>query len=141
MIKLTAKQVRSAVLEFVDNIKYDYRNGQYDATTHRDTILERMNEDLDHRIWSKLVKNGQLHQYDVEDMLETAQACLTIINVAKQDAWVEDDNGLWQGCSYGVFAIIAFYSLHNLLYTALKKAGADTNTKYPFANVKWKKKK
>lgn len=140
MIEITAKQVRSAVQEFVNEMKREYKRGFYDKETNRETLIERMDEDCDN-IWGDLVKTGSLVQYDVDDMVETAFASATIIKVAQDDAWVEDDSGLWEGCKYGVCAIIAYYSLRNLLYNALKDAGVDTNNDCPFAKVGWRVKK
>lgn len=56
-----------------------------------------------------------------------------IIQVAKADAWVEDDHGLWDGLTYGVVPSMAYFSLRNLLYQAMKEAGHDSNEDRPFA--------
>ena len=43
---------------------------------------------------------------------------------------------LWDGLTYGVLASMAFYSLRNLIYVALKAKGCDTNDDFPLAKVK-----
>ena len=67
--------------------------------------------------------------------METAGDCAAIIKLAEQEAWVEDDYGLWDGLSYGILASIAYFSLRNLLYQAMKDAGHDSNEDRPFSKV------
>jgi hypothetical protein len=58
-----------------------------------------------------------------------------ILKAAELDAWVEDDEGLWQGLTFGVLPAMAYYSLRNLLYQAMKDAGHDSNDDRPFAQA------
>lgn len=141
MIQLTEQQVRDEIASWVEDIKDDYRSDHYDKQTNRETLIERMDEDCDERLWPHLVKHGLITKYDEDDMVETALASAIIIKVAKADAWVEDDHGLWDGMTHGVQACIAYYSLRNLMYKALKDAGIDTNEERPFAKSRLKKRK
>lgn len=97
--QVTPNKVRSAVREFVRDIKEEYRSGFYTKGTDRDTLKNRMDEECD-AIWQQLVKAGRLDQYGIDDLLDTVQASATIIEVAEEDAWVEDDSGLWEGMVY-----------------------------------------
>ncbi len=91
-----------------------------------------MDEECD-TLFGRLVKQGRIDQYTVDDLVETAADCAAIIQLAEQDAWVEDDHGLWDGLTYGVLASIAYFSLRNLLYQAMKDAGHDSNEDHPFS--------
>ena len=84
---------------------------------------------------------GLISNYDVDDLIETAYECSIIMKVAQEDAWVESDSGLWEGLTYGVLASMAFFSLRNLLYNALKNAGIDSNDDEPFAKMRRRKSK
>ena len=129
-IQLTDEQVRDAVKstaqEIIDDLASD---------TDRETLIDRMDEECD-TLWSQLVQHGRIDQYDSDDLVRCAGACGTIITVAEADAWVETDTGLWEGLTYGVVPSIAYFSLRNLLYSALKDAGVDSNDDEPLANVK-----
>jgi hypothetical protein len=123
--QLTQAAVRRSVRSFVRETKQEF-----DADTNRETLMEWIDENCD-SIWGNLVKMGRIDQYDVDDLVETASECATIIKTAKDDAWVEDDRGLWEGLTYGLVASIAYFSLRNLLYQGLKNAGIDSNNDYP----------
>lgn len=125
-----ADEVRSAVKDVVENIILDYQD---QPDTDRETLIERLDEECD-SLWGSLVKHGRLDEYDVDDLLETVQACSCVIEVAKQDAWVEDDSGLWDGMTYGVVPSMAYFSLRNILYKALESAGYDSNHERPFGD-------
>ncbi len=126
---LTPKDVREAVKDTVKDIIDDYGK---EPDTDRETLIERMDEEGD-TMFGNLVQHGLISEYDAEDVVRTAQPCAAIIEVAKADAWVEDDSGLWEGCTFGVLACIAFFSLRNLLYQAMTDAGHDSNDEMPFA--------
>ena len=129
MTSLTEQEVRDSVHATCTDIIGDYKG---EPETDRETLLERMDEETD-ALFGQLVQHGRIDQYDVEDLVRTAQPCATIIAVGEQDAWVEDDTGLWEGLTYGVLASIAYFALRNLLYEALKDRGHDSNEDYPFA--------
>ena len=72
------------------------------------------------RAFGDLVKEKRIDQYTFEDMIDTFDAVATIIDFARDQAWVEDDHGLWEGCEpYGLPASVAFYSLQNLFHQYL----------------------
>lgn len=102
--------------------------------TDRETVIERLDEECD-ALFGSLVRNGRIDQYTVDDLIATAQPCAVILKVAQEDAWVEDDCGLWDGLTFGVLASITYFSLRNLLYERLKRQGHDTNDDYPFART------
>ncbi len=122
-------EVRDKVGETIAEIVGDYRD---DPETDRETLIERMDEECD-SLFGRLVKQGRIDQYTVDDLVETAADCAAIIKLAEQDAWVEDDYGLWDGLTYGTLASIAYFSLRNLLYQAMKDAGHDSNEDHPFS--------
>ncbi len=122
-------EVRDKIGETVAEIIGDYQD---DPETDRETLIERMDEECD-ALFGRLVKQGRIDQYTVEDLVETAGDCAAIIKLAEQDAWVEDDHGLWDGLTYGILASIAYFSLRNLLYQAMKDAGHDSNEDRPFS--------
>lgn len=71
-------------------------------------------------IFARQVKAKKVSDYDVSDMLQTLGACAAILAVAEEDAWIEDDAGLWEGCEpYGVLASIAFFSLEHCIWQKL----------------------
>lgn len=128
-VKLTAEEVRSAIADTVADIIEDYKD---DPDTDRETLIERMDEECD-AMWGRLVQHGMISEYDAQDLARTATACGVIIEVAEEDAWGEDDRGLWEGLTYGVLASQAYFSLRNCLYKAMKDAGHDSNDDLPFA--------
>lgn len=129
MSAITAEQVRENVKSTVEDIISDFKD---EPDTDRETLIERMDEECD-TLFGQLVKQGRIDQYGVDDLVETAADSATIIKVASEDAWVEDDSGLWDGLTYGVLASIAYFSLRNLLYQAMTNAGHDSNDELPFA--------
>jgi hypothetical protein len=138
VITLTEKQVQQAVQGVVDDAHREFNNGFFSTDTCREELIEWLDE-CNSAVWSNLVKDRKLADYTVDDMIETTSACGAILKVAEKDAWLEDDEGLWRGQTYGMMASIAYFSLCNLLYMSMKKAGADFNEDFPFA--KWKKTK
>lgn len=128
MRTITPGEVRAAVAAVVQGVVEEYR----DTDTDRDDIIERLDEECD-TLFGQLVRHGRIDAYDVDDLIATAQPCGVIIQVAEADAWVEDDAGLWEGLTFGVLASVAYFSLRNLLYNAMKTAGYDTNNDRPFA--------
>ena len=128
MKTISEADVRAAVKAVVDDVIDDFRNSQID----RETVIERLDEETD-TLFGQLVRHGRIDQYDVDDLVATAQSCASVIKVAEADAWVEDDYGLWDGLKYGVLASVAYFSLRNLLYQGLKDEGHDTNDDHPFA--------
>src|SRR5947209_2988103 len=116
----TANDVRAAVAEAIQHIIEDYK---HKPETDRETIIERLDADCDALFASLVMRGGRICNYDADDLIETAGPCAEIIRVAKEDAWIEDDQGLWEGVTYGMLACIAYFSLRNLLYQALNDAG------------------
>ena len=127
----TPLEVRDKIGETVAEIIGEYQD---DPETERETLIERMDEECD-SLFGRLVKQGRIDQYTVDDLVETAGDCAAIIKLAEQDAWVEDDHGLWDGLTYGILASITYFSLRNLLYQAMKDAGHDSNEDRPFSKV------
>jgi hypothetical protein len=128
---MTPSEVRDKIRETVAEIVGDYRD---DPATDRDTLIERMDEECV-TLFGRLVKQDRIDEYTVEDFVDTAADCAAIIKLTEQDAWVEDDHGLWDGLTYGILASIAYFSLRNLLYQAMKDAGHDSNGDRPFSKV------
>jgi hypothetical protein len=125
----TIEQVREAVKSTVEHVIAAYKD---EPDTNRETIIDRLDEEAD-TLFGQLVYMGRIAQWDVDVLTNHAADCGAIIEAAKWDAWVEDDNGLWEGMTYGVLGAVAFYSLRNLLYQAMKDAAHDTNDDFPFA--------
>lgn len=128
----TIESVRESVAETVKDMIDDL-----DFDTDRETMIERMDEECD-SLWGNLVYMGRIDQWDEDTLANHAAECGTIIKVARQDAWVEDDSGLWEGMTYGVLPSMAYFSLRNLLYQAAKDAGVDSNDDQPLAEFKAK---
>jgi hypothetical protein len=129
-MKTTTKAtIKRAVKSTVRSIIDDYNR---EPETDRETLIERINEECD-SLFGELVQHGRIDQYESDDLVETAQPCAEIIAYANEVAWVEDDYGLWEGLKYGVLASIAYFSLRNILYQAMKDAGHDSNEDFPFA--------
>jgi hypothetical protein len=124
----TPAEIRAQIGETIGEIIGDFKD---EPETDRETLIERMDEDCD-TLFGRIVKQGRIDQYSVADLIETAADCAAIIKLAEQDAWVEDDHGLWDGLTYGVLASLAYFSLRNLLYQAMKDAGHDSNEDHPF---------
>lgn len=129
MTAITKIEVRAALESAVADIIADFHN---EHDTDRETIIERMDEEAD-TMFGQLVQHGLITEYDIDDLVRTAGPCAEIIRLADMENCVEDDSGLWEGLTYGVLASVAFFSLRNLLYNALKNAGHDSNDEYPFA--------
>lgn len=126
---LTNGKIRTAVKDTIRSIIDDYKS---EPETDRETVIERLGEECD-SLWGNLVKHGRIDQYDSDDLVDTAAPCAAIVAYAKENAWVEDDSGLWEGMTFGVLASIAYFSLRNVLYKALSDAGHDINEDFPFA--------
>jgi hypothetical protein len=126
---VTTASVREAVRDAVAGIIDEYQD---QPDTDRESVIERLDEECD-TLWGALVCAGRIDRWDVDTLARYAGACAAIIKTAAEDAWVEDDEGLWDGLTYGVLPAVAYYSLRNLLYQALKDAGHDTNEDRPFA--------
>lgn len=126
---LTNGKIRTAVKDAIRSIIDDYKS---EPETDRETVIERLGEECD-SLWGNLVKHGRIDQYDSDDLVDTAAPCAAIVAYAKENAWVEDDSGLWEGMTFGVLASIAYFSLRNVLYKALSDAGHDINEDFPFA--------
>ena len=123
------QSVADAVRDTVSDIIGDYKD---EPSTDRDTLLDRLDEECD-TLFEQLVHVGRIDQYDVDDLVRTAEPCAAIIAEAQKSAWVEDDSGLWEGLTYGVLASVAFFSLRNLLYAWMESEGYDSNEDLPFA--------
>ncbi|MHC4372020.1 MAG: hypothetical protein ACYSW8_30815 [Planctomycetota bacterium] len=117
-----AKDIESCLADLIDD---------FDAETDREEVIEALDGACD-SLWGNLVQQGLITDYTVGDMVATATECAAIIKYAEDHAWVEDDSGLWEGVTYGVLAIVAYYSLRNCLYQALADMGHDTNDEFPF---------
>jgi hypothetical protein len=126
---LTTASVREAVRDAMADIIEQYKE---QPDTDRETVIERLDEECD-ALWGHLVCWGLIADWDADTLVRHADECAAIIKTAADDAWVEDDDGLWNGLTYGVLPAVAYYSLRNLLYQALKDAGHDTNEDQPFA--------
>lgn len=126
---LTCEEVRKGVADCVAGIIGDCKDN---TEIGREKVIERLDEECDELFW-KLVRYGWIDEYGVDDLVATAQQCAAIVKVAKEDAWIEDDHGLWDGQTYGVLASITYFSLRNLLYKKLAVEGYDSNEERPFA--------
>jgi hypothetical protein len=127
--ELTIDLVREAVRETVQGVIEDLGS---DPDTDRDTLIERLDEECD-TLWGRLVYMGRIDQWGADDLARHASECGVILKTAEVDAWVEDDNGLWQGLTFGILPCMAYYSLRNLLHQAMKDAGHDSNEDRPSA--------
>jgi hypothetical protein len=121
--------VRTAVADTIQDIIADYKDA---PETDREALIERLDAECDTLFGSLVMHGGRICDYDVDDLIATAGPCAEIIRVAQEDAWVEEDRGLWEGVTYGMLACVAYFSLRNLLYQALADAGHDTNDDLPF---------
>lgn len=126
---LTKGKIRTAVKDAIRSIIDDYKG---EPETGREAVIERLDEECD-ALFGNLVKRNPIDQYDSDDLVNTAAPCAAIVAYAKENAWVEDDSGLWEGMTFGVLASIAYFSLRNVLYRALADSGHDTNEDFPFA--------
>ena len=126
---ITAATVRTMITTVIEDIIRDYSN---QPETDRETLIDRLDEEND-TLFGALVRTQLVSTYTVHDLVATVQPCDVIIQVATEDAWIEDDRGLWEGLTYGILATVAFFSLRNCLYEGLKRRGIDTNTDRPFA--------
>ena len=133
--QFTAATVRSAVKDFVRETKQSFQRDEFQKDTNRNDVIEYIDSQCD-SMWGSLVYHGRIDQYDVDTLIQTATECAVILKVAQEDAWVETDRGLWEGLTYGVLASMAYFSLRNLLYKALKDAGIDSNDDEPFSKMR-----
>lgn len=103
---------------------------EYGEDDERDTLLEDISTKVDH-LWVELVKAGKIWDYTLDDMVETMTDVATILRYAKEHAWVEDDEGLWEGSKYGLSAMVAHFSLLNCAFQAFEDQGINLNADYP----------
>lgn len=122
------QRIKHAIEDALDTILNDF-----DADTDREEVIDRLDEESN-TVWTELIKYGRIDEYTVDDLVETAADCATIIEFAEKRGWVETDSGLWEGLVYGVLASIAYNSLRNCFYQLLNDRGYDTNDEYPFAS-------
>ncbi|MCI0376876.1 MAG: ParB N-terminal domain-containing protein [Gemmataceae bacterium] len=126
---LDVEAVREAVQSTVEDVIAVFKD---EPDTDRETLIERLDEECD-ALWGQLVYMSRIDQWTADTLVQHAGECAVIIETARLDAWVEDDSGLWEGLTYGVVASIAYFSLRNLPYQAMKGAGHDSNDERPFA--------
>ena len=122
---ITAKEVWEDVNRVAGDIIEDM-----DQDSDRDSVLERCDEEAD-VLWCQLSQGGMIQDYRLSDMVETLQASEAIIRMAQEKNCVETDTGLWEGVTYGLVASIAYYSLRNLLYQAMREKGVELNDDRP----------
>ncbi len=120
-------KIKDIIEAYLDNIINDF-----DDDTDRDELIDRLDEETDNA-FGRLVKQRRIDEYTVSDMTETAEDCSRVIKFAEENAWVEDDHGLWEGLTYGVLASIAYFSLRNCFYQLLSNRGINSNDDFPFA--------
>lgn len=124
---MNKSEIRDTINNALDDIVADCG-----PETDREELIERL-EDATDDAFNELVKYGAVVQYDLDDMVDTCAECADIIRFAEKHAWVEDDNGLWEGLTYGILACIAYFSLRNCFYKMLSDRGIDSNEDLPFA--------
>lgn len=112
-------KIRQAIADTAEEIRDEIDARNVDAGEPHNAIFEYADS-----MFGNLVQVGPVSGYDVDDLVRTAPACTAIIAVAKEDAWVEDDSGLWEGCTYGILASIAFFSLEHCLWQKLRDMNA-----------------
>lgn len=120
-------EIRDTINDALDDIIADFS-----PETDREELIERLDGANDDA-FNELVQHGQITQYNLDDLVDTCAECADIIRFAEKHAWVEDDNGLWEGLTYGILACIAYFSLRNCFYEMLSKRGIDSNDDLPFA--------
>ena len=124
---------KTDVLKTVDAVVTDMVDDYSNTETDREDVLDRVFEEVD-AAFGQLVRHGLITDYDAHDMVRSAPACCAIIEAADDRSWIADDSGLWEGMVYGTLAAVAFFSLENLIHSALEAAGVDTNDDFPFAS-------
>lgn len=107
---------------------------EQDADVDRNDLLDAIFT-LTDDLFGQIVRHGRIDQYSVDDLVNTATDCAMIIQLADEDAWVEDDGGLWDGLTHGVLASIAFFSLEHIIQRYLEDAGVDLNSDLPFDSI------
>ena len=75
----TPLEVRAKIEETVAEVIGDYRDN---PETDREVLIERMDEECD-TLFGRLVKQGRIDQYSVDDLVETAADCAAIIKLVK----------------------------------------------------------
>ncbi len=117
--KITAEQVRDKVKEGAQNIEQGREEGGYEDL--HDGIFIQTDE-----MFCDLVGGVNVKHYDLQTMLDTMQPVATILKVAEEDSWIEDDSGLWEGLPpYGILASVAFWSLEHVLMEKLNERDND----------------
>ena len=124
---------KTDVLKTVDAVVTDMVDDYADTETDREDVVDRVFQEVD-TAFGNLVHLGHLADYDAHDMVRTAPACCAIIEAADDRSWIADDSGLWEGMVYGTLAAVAFFSLENLIHSALEAAGVDTTDDFPCAS-------
>lgn len=125
--KLTTTTLRRMLRDMVREAK-----DEFNAESNRDDVMEWIDQWVDDT-WGDIVFQGMLTDYDLDDLMRSIPSCAVILELAKSDAWIEDDSGLWDGLTYGVVPSVAYFSLRNLAHAYLSKSGHDTNEDHPFA--------
>ena len=105
---------------------------QCDKTTNREQLIDLIDYEVDELFTERSNRTKRLDLYNLDDMLDTSQLCGEIIKFAEDRAWVEDDEGLWQGLVYGVLASVAYFSLRNCFVQLMQDRGIDVNDDFPF---------
>jgi hypothetical protein len=105
---------------------------QCDTSTNREQLIDIIDYECDELFTERTNRTKNLALYNLDDLLDTSQVCGYIIKFAEERAWVEDDDGLWDGLVYGVLASVAYFSLRNCIVQLMQDRGIDVNDDFPF---------
>lgn len=114
--KVDAGELRQKVKDTAEAIAQDIESGLVRRDEPHDCIFEETDA-----LFGSLVKMERVDRYTVDDMIDTIGSVATILRVAREDAWLPDDSGLWEGITpFGIPASVAFFALENCLWQKLR---------------------
>lgn len=89
-------------------------------TPYQDAIFEA----VDSRWPDFGIPEGRIAEWPTNPGADVLARCAKVLDYCAEEAWVEDDSGLWQGLEGGaVIGTQAFFSVQNVVWEKLRNRG------------------
>ena len=115
---MTHEEIDKIVEEWVTQIADEIKEGSVSREEPHDAVFEAVDEG-----WTELgFEAGLISEWPVNPGAEILGRCGEVLDYCEQEAWIEDDSGLWDGLhGAAILGIQAFFSLQNVLWEKLRE--------------------
>jgi len=117
---VTHKEVDKVVMNWVAEVTEEARIGEFS----RGSLDGAVQEVVDSH-WHELgFPAGRIDSWPVNPGAEVLGLCGTVLDYCDENAWIEDDSGLWEGLhGAAVLGCQAYHSLINVVWQKLRHIG------------------